>query len=95
MADDNGGEWVVVATTADLAPGAMKAIEAKDRNIALYNVGGAFYAVENTDPSMKAQRLAEGISLSMYATVAGIAIFPVGAILFSISIWQVLRRPSR
>jgi len=57
-------------------------------------LGGAFYAIENTDPSMKAQRLAEGISLSMYATVAGIAIFPVGAILFGLSIWQLLRRPA-
>ena len=47
MADDNGGEWVAVAKTADLAPGAMKAIEAKDRNLALYNVGGTFYATEN------------------------------------------------
>ena len=47
MIADNGGEWVAVAKTSDLALGAMKAIEAKDRNLALYNVGGSFYATEN------------------------------------------------
>jgi len=44
---DNGGAWVAVAKAAEIAPGAMKAIETNDRNIALYNVGGTFFATDN------------------------------------------------
>ena len=39
--------WVTVAKAGDLAPGAMKAVEAADKSLALYNIGGAFYATDN------------------------------------------------
>lgn len=37
-----------VASTADLEPGQCKVVEAGGRQIALYNVGGTFYATDNT-----------------------------------------------
>ena len=39
---------VKVAQTSDLAPGQGKTVEANGREIALFNVGGTFYAVDNT-----------------------------------------------
>ena len=45
MDNDNG--WVTVAKAEDLAHGTMKAVEAGDRNLALYNVAGQFHATDN------------------------------------------------
>jgi len=42
------GTFVKVAETKDLAPGAGKTVEVKGREVALFNVGGSFYAVDNT-----------------------------------------------
>ena len=44
---NEGNEWVTVAKAADVAPGAMTAVEAGDRSLAIYNVAGAFYATDN------------------------------------------------
>ncbi len=41
-------DFLTVATVADLAEGSGKTIEIGQRQIALFNVGGTFYAVENT-----------------------------------------------
>ena len=38
---------VKVAQTSDLAPGASKVVQADDHSIALFNVEGAFYAIDN------------------------------------------------
>ncbi len=43
-------EFVAVARTADIAPGKGAAVLVGDREIALFNVGGAFYAIDNTCP---------------------------------------------
>ena len=42
------GTLVRVAKTTDLAPGQGKTVEANGREIALFNVGGTFYAIDNT-----------------------------------------------
>ena len=46
MAND-GGQWVTVAKAADLEPGKMLAVDAADKPLALYNLGGAFFATDN------------------------------------------------
>lgn len=42
------GNFVKVAETRDLASGQGKIVEAGGRDVALFNVGGTFYAVDNT-----------------------------------------------
>ena len=42
------GEFVKVATVDDLAPGQAKCVEVNDKEIALFNIGGSFYAIDNT-----------------------------------------------
>jgi nitrite reductase/ring-hydroxylating ferredoxin subunit len=44
---DSKAAWLTVAKAGDLAPGAMKAVEAGDRALALYNIEGIFYATDN------------------------------------------------
>jgi len=39
--------FVRVASTADIAPGTARCIEAGGKQIALFNVGGAFHAIDN------------------------------------------------
>lgn len=39
---------VSVATTSELGPGQAKLVEIKGQSIALFNVGGTYYAIENT-----------------------------------------------
>ena len=39
--------WVAVAAKGDLAEGAMVGIDAGDKQIAVYNVEGEFYATDN------------------------------------------------
>lgn len=41
------GTFVKVATVAELAPGQGKTVEANGRRIALFNVGGQFYAIDD------------------------------------------------
>jgi nitrite reductase/ring-hydroxylating ferredoxin subunit len=40
--------FVKVATTGDLAPGRCKAVEVGGRKIALFNVEGTYYAIDDT-----------------------------------------------
>ncbi|MGH7898673.1 MAG: Rieske (2Fe-2S) protein [Candidatus Binatia bacterium] len=42
------GKFVKVAETGELAPGQGKTVDAAGREIALFNVGGTFYAIDNT-----------------------------------------------
>ena len=42
------GTFVKVAQIKDLAPGAGKTVEVNGRAVAMFNVGGKFYAVDNT-----------------------------------------------
>ncbi len=41
-------ELFKVAATDELAPGSGMVAEVKDKSIALFNVGGTFYAIDNT-----------------------------------------------
>ena len=41
------GAWHAVCATADIAVGAMMAFEIGDLQIAIYNVGGEFFATDN------------------------------------------------
>ncbi len=51
--------FVSVATTADIGPGEAKAYVVGEREIALFNVDGQFYAIENACPHQGGP-LAEG-----------------------------------
>ncbi len=50
---------MTVARVADVAPGTGKAVVVGDREIALFNVDGTFYALDNTCPHQGGP-LAEG-----------------------------------
>ena len=41
------GNFVKVATTQELPPGQAKLVEAGGHSIALFNLGGSFYAIDN------------------------------------------------
>jgi nitrite reductase (NADH) small subunit len=41
-------QTVKVAQTSDLSPGTGKVVQADGRNIALFNVEGTFFAIDNT-----------------------------------------------
>ena len=43
-------EFVKVATAAQVPPGQAKLVEAGGKKIALFNVGGAYYAIDETCP---------------------------------------------
>jgi len=45
MSDEE--KWVAVASSADIAEGAMMGFEIGDLNIAVYNVEGTYYATDN------------------------------------------------
>jgi nitrite reductase/ring-hydroxylating ferredoxin subunit len=40
--------FVKVAAVSDVAPGSGKTVDANGKEIALFNVGGTFYAIDNT-----------------------------------------------
>ena len=40
-------QWVAVAKVADVAAGSMVAATAGDKQLAIYNLGGTFYATDN------------------------------------------------
>ena len=42
------GQFFRVARTADLAPGETRCVEASGKKIALFNLTGSFYAIDNT-----------------------------------------------
>lgn len=52
-------DFVTAAQVADVAPGTGKAVIVGEREIALFNVGGRFYALDNTCPHQGGP-LAEG-----------------------------------
>ena len=43
-------QFITVANLADLTPGMCRSVELKDIGLALFNVGGEIYALENTCP---------------------------------------------
>lgn len=41
-------EWVLVCKSKEVPAGTGKTVSAKGKDIALFNAGGAFYAIDNT-----------------------------------------------
>ncbi|MDN5938009.1 MAG: non-heme iron oxygenase ferredoxin subunit [Salinisphaera sp.] len=41
-------DWIDVAPEADLVPGRCKVVDIDDIMVAVYNIDGAFYAIEDT-----------------------------------------------
>ena len=41
-------EFVTVANTSEISPGQAKAVEVKGAPVAIFNVGGTYYAIEDT-----------------------------------------------
>jgi nitrite reductase (NADH) small subunit len=44
------GNFVRVAGTSDLGPGQCKSVAAGERELAIFNVDGTYYAIDNTCP---------------------------------------------
>ncbi len=42
------GHWVKAAAVSEVPPGKAKLVEAEGMQVALFNVGGSFYAIDNT-----------------------------------------------
>jgi nitrite reductase/ring-hydroxylating ferredoxin subunit len=42
------GAFIKVATAGELAPGQAKRVEALGKHLALFNLGGTYYAIEDT-----------------------------------------------
>lgn len=42
------GEFVKIANTADVAPGTGTVAEVNDRSIAVFNIDGTYFAIDNT-----------------------------------------------
>jgi nitrite reductase (NADH) small subunit len=47
LEEENVAEFVTVADLSELKPGECKAVEAEGKSIAIFNVAGAVYALEN------------------------------------------------
>ena len=60
-------DYVAVAQIGDIVPGSAKAVVVGGREIALFNVGGTFYALDNTCPHQGGP-LAEGWIEGMQVT---------------------------
>ena len=43
-------EWIKVAETGDLHPGECKTVSVGERELALFNIAGQFYATDNVCP---------------------------------------------
>ena len=42
------GEFTTIAETTEIPPGQAKCIEIADRKVAVFNVGGVYYAIDDT-----------------------------------------------
>ena len=43
-------QFIKVASTADLAPGEVRCVEVEGKKVALFNLDGSFYAIDDTGP---------------------------------------------
>ena len=71
------GRWVEIAKRADLPPGRGRTLQAGGRVLALFNDGGAFFAIDDTCPH-------QGASLGEGLLHEGIVICPWHAWTFSL-----------
>lgn len=82
------GEFVKVAKTSDIAPGTAKAVEVKGTDIAVFNLGGTYYAINNTCAHVGGP-LAEGLIEGDEVTC------PWHGAKYKIPTGEVLRPPAR
>ncbi len=79
--------FITVARTADLAPGQGKLVEVNDKRIALFNVGGRYYALDDVCPHRGAP-LSEG-------EIEGTAVVcPWHGAIFDLGTGDIIRPPA-
>jgi len=81
------GEFVKVATVAEIARGEAKAVEAGGKTIALFNLEGTFYAIDDTC-TYEGGPLSEGIVVGTEVTC------PWHGAVFDITSGAVLASPA-
>lgn len=81
-------QFVKVAKTEELAPGQGKLIEVEKRRIALFNVGGTYYAIDDTCSHV-------GGPLSEGLVEGDVVTCPWHGAQFRIPTGEVLRPPAR
>ena len=80
-------EFVKVAKTGEIAPGEARAVEAAGKRIALFNVGGTFYAIDDAC-THRGGPLSEGMVLGTEVTC------PWHGAIFDVSTGSVLGPPA-
>ncbi len=81
------GEWIDAGIAGELAPGKMKRIDAHGRRVLLANVGGRFYAADDTCTH-------EDASLSTGSLQGACVKCPLHGSRFDLSTGQVLDDPA-
>ncbi len=81
------GQLIKVAETKDLPPGTAKAVEAEGRRIALFNSGGAYYAIDDVCTH-------RGGTLSKGEVNGTVVTCPLHGATFDIATGSVLGRPA-
>jgi 3-phenylpropionate/trans-cinnamate dioxygenase ferredoxin component len=80
-------EYVRVAHTTELAPGAMKRVDVAGHAVALLNVGGEFYAIDDTCSHEEA-------SLSQGTLTGEVVVCPKHGARFNVKTGRVLSLPA-
>src|SRR5712691_697937 len=81
------GEFIKVAGAGEIAPGEARAVEAGGRRIALFNVDGSFYAIDDTC-THKGGPLSEGMVVGTEVTC------PWHGAVFDVTTGKVLGLPA-
>jgi len=81
------GKFVKVATTGAIAPGEGKLVDAAGKKIALFNVDGTFYAIDETC-THRGGPLSEGMLIGIEVTC------PWHGAVFDVRTGSVLRPPA-
>src|SRR5438094_4016716 len=82
-------EFVKVAKTGEIAPGEARAVEAGGKKIALFNVDGTFYAIDDTcthrgGPLSEGMLMGEEVTCPWHgALIFGSSLTPMGFPLIS------------
>ena len=80
-------EYVCVARTGELTPGAMKRVDVAGRAVALINLGGEFYAIDDTCSHEEA-------SLSQGTLTGEVVVCPKHGARFNVKSGRVLSLPA-
>jgi 3-phenylpropionate/trans-cinnamate dioxygenase ferredoxin subunit len=91
MCQEEGREmpqFVTVATTDELGLGGAKQVHVDGKTLALFNVAGTYYALDDTCPH-------RGGSLSQGAIAGEQVTCPLHGSVFRITTGEVLRRPAQ